>query len=202
MTKCQHWTNLNPPVAGCLVVNSDRPVRESIAKATAVHGAKCCNSLVGKRERGDRERKYMNQAGHICFCIFKYQRTDYTPSLSYELYINWNLTVSLLYGALNIEITIFKTQFNMTKGLVGFPHTSCIANVNMQFSQDCRIALKLCSLIKYLLPQSAAQLLIGFLWSSVLIHCHQKPAPHTQHSLNLQDLRMPRSSTWHGLGKP
>lgn len=164
-------------------------------------GLSAVTVLWGKGKGGEREKKYMNQAGHIYFSIFKYQRTDYTPSLSHELYINWNLIVSLLYGALNIEITIFKTQFNMTKGLVGFPHTKCIANVNIQFSKDCRIALKL-SLIKYLLPQSAAQPLTGFLWSSVLIHYHWKPVPRTQHSLNLQDLRMPRSSTWHRLGKP
>lgn len=80
--------------------------------------------------------------------------------------------VSLLQEALNTEVTTSKNQSEITEGLVGFPHTSCIASVRTQFSKDCRIALKLCTLTNYFLPQAAKQLLIGFLWSSVLTHYH------------------------------
>lgn len=44
----QQWTNLNPPVARCLVVNSNGAIGKSVAKATAIHGAKGSDSLVGK----------------------------------------------------------------------------------------------------------------------------------------------------------
>lgn len=60
----QHWTNLNPPVTGCLVINSDRPISKSIAKPTAIHGAKCSNSLLGGKEG---ERGYRSEN----FCNFK-----------------------------------------------------------------------------------------------------------------------------------
>lgn len=44
----QQWTNLNPPVARSLAVNADGAIGQSVAKATAVHGAKGSDSLVGK----------------------------------------------------------------------------------------------------------------------------------------------------------
>lgn len=49
----QPRTNLNPPVARCLVVNSDGAVGKSVAKATAVHGAKGSDGLQGKGGRED-----------------------------------------------------------------------------------------------------------------------------------------------------
>lgn len=44
----QPWTNLNPPVARGPAVNPDGAVGQSVAKATATHGAEGSDSLVGK----------------------------------------------------------------------------------------------------------------------------------------------------------
>lgn len=49
----QPWTNLNPPVACCLVVNTNGAIGKSVAKATATHGAEGSDGLGGK---GGRER--------------------------------------------------------------------------------------------------------------------------------------------------
>lgn len=99
-------------------------------------------------------------------------------------------------------LTIFKNQFEITEGLIGFPHTSCIASVKMHFCKDYRIALKQCTLTKYFLPQAATQLLIGFLQSSVLTSFHWKSTPNTQHSLSFRSWGCQRVQLYKGWESP